>query len=162
MARLLNCVAQQHKSPCQAKYQQQHTQLLWHVLPQECSQHDTVAGKGGRELQGLGVFSKMWINWRILTKQRVVYSDKEIPFSAVCIHREVRVEILYKASLVWSGCTQDISSRTCACLILIQPKEFHWALRHPATSTRRWERVEQQKKPGSGNGRRLTPVDTGS
>lgn len=42
MARLLHSVAQQHKSPRQAKYQQQHTQLLGHVPPlQEGTQHVT-------------------------------------------------------------------------------------------------------------------------
>lgn len=48
MARLLHGVAQQHESPGQAEQQQQHTQLLRHVPPQESTQHGTVH-RGGKE-----------------------------------------------------------------------------------------------------------------
>lgn len=50
MSRLLHGVAQQHKSPRQAEYQQQHAQLLGHVPPQEATQHGTRGGEGEGEL----------------------------------------------------------------------------------------------------------------
>lgn len=51
--RLLDGVAQQHESPGQPEHQEQHTELLGHVPPQERRQHGTGAGAGGVEAAGM-------------------------------------------------------------------------------------------------------------
>lgn len=159
MSRLLHCVAQQHETPCQAKYQQQHAQLLGHVPPQECTQHGT-GGSGGEG------------HWRGLRSEAdgLVFDNEHNSFlfpvekfsSLLSLSRErSKVKVHYKSflELEWIQCFAQVNPNS-VCAITVQLKKPLKPLEHPVL-------VRKKKKcekviAGSGSRQMLTPKDSHS